>query len=76
MNYTTKSIKPNKLTKLQFDPFFVGFFEGDGSIQVNHWKIKYLQYRFVIKLSDKPLNYQILKNIKKYYGRNCSIYCK
>ena len=36
MNYTTKSIKPNKLTKLQFDPFFVGFFEGDGSIQVNH----------------------------------------
>lgn len=29
-------IKPNKLTKNQFDPFFVGLFEGDGSIQVNH----------------------------------------
>lgn len=29
-------IKPNKLTKDQFDPFFVGLLEGDGSIQVNH----------------------------------------
>lgn len=28
--------KPNKLTKTQFDKFFVGLFEGDGSVQVNH----------------------------------------
>ena len=70
----TNIIKPNKLTKNQLDPFFVGLLEGNGSIQVNHWKKKYLQYRFIIKLSDKSLNYDILKTIKKYYGRNSSTF--
>lgn len=66
--------KPNKLKKNEFDQFFIGLLEGDGSIQVNHWKIKYLQYRFVIKLSDKPFNYDMLLTIKKYYGRITTIY--
>ena len=66
--------KPNKLTKDQFDRFFVGLLEGNGSIQVNHWKMKCLQYRFVIKLSDKPLNYDMLKTVHRYYGRISYIY--
>lgn len=32
--------------------YFVGLFEGDGSIQVNHWRKKNLQYRLVIKLKN------------------------
>src|SRR6266498_5414355 len=30
--------------------FWVGLMDGDGSIQVNHWRKKDLQYRLVIKL--------------------------
>ena len=32
--------------------FWVGLMDGDGSIQVNHWREKSLQYRLVIKLSN------------------------
>nr|WBU10859.1 LAGLIDADG homing endonuclease [Malassezia vespertilionis] len=65
---TKSEFKPNKLTKTQFEKFFVGLIEGDGSLQVNHWKYKNLQYRIVIKLSNKPLNYEILINVKKNFG--------
>lgn len=34
--------------------FWVGLMDGDGSIQVNHWRRKILQYRLVIKLSYLP----------------------
>ena len=32
--------------------FWVGLIDGDGSIQVNHWRKKYLQFRLVIKSKD------------------------
>jgi hypothetical protein len=32
--------------------FWVGLMDGDGSIQVNHWRSKILQYRMVIKLNN------------------------
>jgi hypothetical protein len=32
--------------------FWVGLMDGDGSIQVNHWRSRYLQYRLVIKLKN------------------------
>jgi autonomous glycyl radical cofactor GrcA len=42
--------------------------DGDGSIQVNHWKRKYLQYRLVIKLKFDIENYKMLSLIKKNIG--------
>ena len=30
--------------------------DGEGSIQVNHWRHKNLQYRLVIKLKNTPAN--------------------
>jgi cytochrome c oxidase subunit 1 len=43
--------------------FWVGLMDGEGSIQVNHWRMKYLQYRLVIKLSNLKSNYNMLLNI-------------
>ena len=42
--------------------------DGDGSIQVNHWRKKYLQYRLIIKLSNLKSNEKMLKLISKYIG--------
>ena len=67
-------LKPNKLTKNQFDPFFVGLLDSSGSIQINHFKMKYLQYRFVIQLINEPFNYDMMKTIHSYYGRINPIY--
>ncbi|CAO3675018.1 unnamed protein product [Rhizopus stolonifer] len=64
-----KMIKlPNKLSKLDWDPFLVGLIDGDGSIQVNHWRRKLLQFRLIIKLDDKPLNFEMLSTIAEIYG--------
>lgn len=49
-------------------PFFVGLFDGDGSIQVNHWRSTILQYRFVIKLSYKTNNLTMLQHIQQFIG--------
>jgi LAGLIDADG endonuclease len=46
--------------------FWVGLMDGDGSIQVNHWKYKSLQYRLVIKLS----NITSIKKIEKIFFRS------
>jgi LAGLIDADG endonuclease len=46
---------PKSSTPLE--EFFLGLLEGDGSIQVNHWKKRYLQFRIVIKLKNSPANY-------------------
>jgi len=59
---------PNKLNKQQLDPFTVGIIDGDGSLQVNQWRKKYLQYRLVIKLADKPLNSNMLSLLAYTYG--------
>ena len=44
--------------------FWVGLMDGDGSIQVNHWRKKNLQYRLVIKLKYHPQNINMLNLIK------------
>ena len=48
--------------------FWVGLLDGDGSIQVNHWRKKSLQYRLVIKLSNLKSNYNMLIEIAKVIG--------
>lgn len=48
--------------------FFVGLFEADGSIQVNHWRLKNLQYRLVIKLKNLEENEYMLLLIAKVVG--------
>ena len=47
--------------------------DGDGSIQVNHWRKKNLQYRFVIKLRFCPENLSMLNLIKDTIGGNVRI---
>lgn len=42
--------------------------DGDGSIQVNHWRYKNLQYRLVIKLKYYISNYHMLVTIAKVIG--------
>ena len=48
--------------------FWVGLMDGDGNIQVNHWQGKSLQYRLVIKLSNKKSNYNMLIELAKVVG--------
>jgi len=48
--------------------FWVGLMDGDGSIQVNHWRKKSLQYRLIIKLSNIKSNYDMLIKIAKVVG--------
>jgi hypothetical protein len=43
----------------------VGLMDGDGSIQVNHWRMRNLQYRLVIKLKYTDLNKSMLIEIAK-----------
>lgn len=42
--------------------------DGNGSIQVNHWRKKSLQYRLIIKLSNLEYNYSMLIKIAKVIG--------
>jgi cytochrome c oxidase subunit 1 len=53
--------------------FWVGLMDGDGSIQVNHWREQSLQYRLVIKLSNIKSNYNMLIKISKVIGGNVRI---
>ena len=50
--------------------FFIGLLDGNGSIQVNHWKKRYLQYRIVIKLKwdEAEANKKMLEEISKIVG--------
>ena len=59
---------PKTLSKTELGPFTVGLIDGDGSLQVNHWRKKNLQFRLVVKLADKPLNFEMLNLIAKTYG--------
>lgn len=47
--------------------------DGDGSIQVNHWRFKSLQYRLVIKLNYCPKNLTMLNLISSNIGGNVRI---
>lgn len=66
----TQIYKPSILSRQQLDAFVVGLIDGDGSLQVNHWRHKILQFRLVVKLSDKPMNYEMLCTIASTYGGN------
>ena len=50
--------------------YWVGLMDGDGSVQVNHWKSKVLQYRLVIKLKNdsEKRNTHLLERIQKSIG--------
>lgn len=48
--------------------FWVGLMDGDGSIQVNHWKNKNLQYRQIIKLKYTTSNLNMLNIIQSQLG--------
>ena len=48
--------------------FMVGLLDGDGSIQVNHWKGRILQYRVVINLKNTESNKNMLELIKGVVG--------
>lgn len=58
----------NIINKEYLEQFFVGLLEGGGSIQVNHWRSKSLQFRFIIKLKNLPSNYAMLILIAKTVG--------
>jgi hypothetical protein len=47
--------------------------DGDGSIQVNHWRYKNLQYRLIIKLKYCVKNLTMLNLIKTHIGGNVRI---
>ena len=47
--------------------------DGDGSIQVNHWRKRSLQYRLVIKLSNLTSNYKMLIKFAKVVGGSVMI---
>ena len=53
--------------KDHLSPFWVGLMDGDGSIQVNHWRKKNLQYRMIIKLSHLESNVRMLMLIKHQF---------
>lgn len=48
--------------------FWVGLMDGDGSIQINHWRKRTLQARLIIKLKNCPENDYMLNLISKDIG--------
>jgi hypothetical protein len=48
--------------------FWVGLMDGDGSIQVNHWRHTSLQFRFVIKMKNVDENVVMLEQIRSCLG--------
>lgn len=59
----------NQIKNLDYlHQYWVGLMDGDGSIQVNHWRKKALQFRLVIKLKFDPLNLRLLKKIEQSIG--------
>jgi cytochrome c oxidase subunit 1 len=60
IKYVTKNQKT-----FYYKSFFVGLIDADGSIQVNHWKKKCLQYRIVIKLKNTTTNLRMLQELRE-----------
>ena len=56
-----------------FKKFWVGLMDGDGSIQINHWRKKNLQFRLVIKLKNCPENLLMFNLICKFIGGTVKI---
>ncbi len=63
-NYGANALADAEYIKM----FWVGLMDGDGSIQVNHWRKQSLQYRLIIKLSNIKSNYNMLIEIAKVIG--------
>lgn len=68
----------HKMSNLKTNPyyikaFFVGLMDGDGSIQINHWRMRNLQFRMVIKLATLPANVRMLNQIAAVVGGKVSI---
>lgn len=63
-----KMCPPQLLSLQQLKAFAVGLIDGDGSLQVNQWLKKGLQYRLVVKLADKPGNREMLSLLAKAFG--------
>ena len=61
----SSTIGNSELNNEYIKMFWVGLMDGDGSIQVNQWRMKYLQYRLVIKLKNNSHNVAMLINIAK-----------
>lgn len=66
-------ISPTKLTGDHLAAFVVGLIDGDGSLQVNHWREKYLQYRLIVKLKYTIHNHDMLVYISTVYGGRVNI---
>ena len=62
-----------KKDPMYIQKFWVGLMDGDGSIQVNHWRYKSLQYRLVIKLKYNIENLSMLNLIKSNIGGNVKV---
>jgi hypothetical protein len=71
------TIIKNEDSKISYDEyikmFWVGLMDGDGNIQVNHWRNNSLQFRIIIKLSNIKSNYNMLIEIAKVIGGNVRI---
>lgn len=61
-------ITPKYLSQDEIGPFTVGLIDGDGSLQVNQWRQKSLQYRLIVKLRYRPYNLEMLTKIGAIYG--------
>ena len=61
------------LTTEYYKNFWVGLMDGDGSIQVNHWRKKYLQFRLIIKLKYTVENYNMLILMKENIGGSVNV---
>jgi hypothetical protein len=66
--YSSFILKNNHIEK-----FWVGLMDGDGSIQVNHWRKKNLQYRLIIILKNLESNVKMLTLISKHLKGNVRI---
>ena len=64
MNIINKNVHAVKA----YEQFFLGLLEGDGSIQVNHWKKRSLQFRIIIKLKYTDANYAMCAEIRQQLG--------
>lgn len=58
---------------LYLKKYWVGLMDGCGSIQVNHWRKKSLNYRLVITLQNCSENVHLLTLISKEIGGNIEI---
>ena len=67
-NCSYNDLSDNNNYKEYIKMFWVGLMDGDGSIQVNHWRKQSLQYRLVIKLSNLKSNYNMLVEVAKVVG--------